>query len=142
MSGSFRVKLLHPRAQVPQRQSVLAAGYDLHSIEEATVPARGRAKVGTGIAVALPGCTYGRVAPRSSLAYNAGIDVGAGVIDEDYRGEIGVILFNHSEESFTVKVGDRIAQLIIHEITTPEALVVDDLDQTERGAGAFGSTGC
>lgn len=83
----------------------------------------------------------GYVAPRSGLAWKHSIDVGAGVIDADYRGPVGVILFNHSDADFEVKVGDRIAQLIIEQIITPNVIEVDDLDSTERGAGGFGSTG-
>jgi dUTP diphosphatase len=97
--------------------------------------------VKTDLAVAiLPGC-YGRVAPRSSLALKKQIDVGAGVIDCDYRGPLGVVLFNHGENAFEVKRGDRIAQLILERIATPPVEEVDDLDATSRGAGGFGSTG-
>ena len=81
------------------------------------------------------------VAPRSGLAWKHSIDVGAGVIDADYRGPVGVILFNYSDVDFEVKAGDRIAQLIIEQIVTPEVTEVDDLDLTVRGAGGFGSTG-
>lgn len=69
------------------------------------------------------------------------IDTGAGVVDEDYRGEVGVVLFNHSDEDFVVKAGDRVAQLILERIATPEVVEVDDLDETVRGAGGYGSTG-
>ena len=81
------------------------------------------------------------VAPRSGLAWKHSIDVGAGVIDADYRGPVGVILFNHSDVDFEVKAGDRIAQMIIQKILTPEVAEVDDLDSTARGADGFGSTG-
>lgn len=81
------------------------------------------------------------LAPRSGLTWKHSIDVGAGVIDADYRGPVGVILFNHSDVDFTVKPGDRIAQMIIERILTPEVLEVEDLDATVRGAGGFGSTG-
>ena len=80
-------------------------------------------------------------APRSGLAWKHSIDVGAGVIDADYRGPVGVILFNHSDVDFEVKVGDRIAQLIIEKILTPDVVEVEDLDSTVRGEGGFGSTG-
>lgn len=80
-------------------------------------------------------------APRSGLAWKHCIDVGAGVIDADYRGPVGVILFNHSDVDFEVKVGDRIAQLIIEVIMMPDVAEVEDLDATIRGAGGFGSTG-
>lgn len=88
------------------------------------------------------GCFFHLViAPRSGLAWKYSIDVGAGVIDADYRGPVGVVLFNHSEVDFEVKAGDRIAQLIVQKIVTPEVEQVDDLDSTVRGSGGFGSTG-
>jgi len=83
----------------------------------------------------------GSVAPRSGLAWKHSIDVGAGVIDADYRGPVGVILFNHADVDFEVKAGDRIAQLIIEKIMTPDVMEVEDLDSTVRGEGGFGSTG-
>lgn len=81
------------------------------------------------------------MAPRSGLALKKGIDIGAGVIDEDYRGEVGAILFNLNSEPFEVRKGDRIAQFICEHIVYPELEEVDELDNTERGAGGFGSTG-
>lgn len=105
------------------------------------IPPRGKALFKTDIAIAVPAGTYGRVAPRSGLALKHGIDTGAGVIDEDYRGNVGVILFNHSDVEFTVAAGDRIAQLILEKIETPPIQCVEDLDDTARGAGGFGSTG-
>lgn len=80
-------------------------------------------------------------APRSGLAWKHSIDVGAGVVDYDYRGNVGVILFNFSDVDFEVKVGDRIAQLILERIVTPEVVEVESLDETERGEGGYGSTG-
>lgn len=80
-------------------------------------------------------------APRSGLAWKHSIDVLAGVIDADYRGPVGIILFNHSDANFEVKAGDRAAQLIIEVIMMPEVVEVEDLDSTVRGAGGFGSTG-
>lgn len=85
--------------------------------------------------------TDGRIAPRSGLAVKHFIDTGAGVIDSDYRGEVKVLLFNHSEVDFEVKEGDRIAQLVIERIYTPEVVVVEELEESVRGAGGFGSTG-
>ncbi len=105
------------------------------------VPARGRVLLKTDIAIAVPSGTYGRVAPRSGLALKNGIDTGAGVIDEDYRGNVGVILFNHTDTDFAVAAGDRVAQLILEAIQTPAVEVVDELEDTARGAGGFGSTG-
>ncbi len=89
----------------------------------------------------IPIGNYGRIAPRSGLAAKNFIDVGAGVIDSDYRGEVKVLLFNFSEEEFKVNVGDRIAQLIVEKYTRTEIEEVQDLSESERGAGGFGSTG-
>ncbi|VFQ58899.1 unnamed protein product [Cuscuta campestris] len=137
----FRVKKLSEKAVLPSRGSPLSAGYDLSSAADAKVPARGKALVPTDLSIAVSPGTYARIAPRSGLAWKHSIDVGAGVIDADYRGPVGVILFNHSEVDFEVKVGDRIAQLIIEKIAVPEVEEVDDLDSTVRGSGGFGSTG-
>jgi dUTP pyrophosphatase len=114
------------------------------STEELTVPARGKAVIPTGLAMAIPIGNYGRIAPRSGLAAKNFIDVGAGVIDSDYRGEVKVLLFNFSEVDFKVSPGDRVAQLIIEKYTRTEIEEVadgGDLDSTERGEGGFGSTG-
>lgn len=129
-------------ALLPVNGSTFAAGYDLHALEAASVPARGKAIVGTGIALAIPEGNYGRIAPRSGLAAKHSIDVGAGVIDSDYRGEIKVLLFNLSDTDFEIKPQDRIAQLIIEKYTRTEIVEVDgELDETVRGHGGFGSTG-
>lgn len=95
----------------------------------------------TDIQVEVPEESYGRVAPRSGLAVKNFIDVGAGVVDEDYRGNLGVVLFNHSDIDFEVKRGDRIAQFICERIFYPVLEEVKSLTDTERGAGGFGSTG-
>ncbi|KAM6579925.1 hypothetical protein CsatA_003699 [Cannabis sativa] len=137
----FRVKKLSENAVTPSRGSPLSAGYDLSSAKDTKVPARGKALVPTDLSIAVPEGTYARIAPRSGLAWKHSIDVGAGVIDADYRGPVGVILFNFSDVDFEVKVGDRIAQLIIEKIITPDVMEVEDLDATVRGSGGFGSTG-
>ncbi|PIN06729.1 dUTPase [Handroanthus impetiginosus] len=137
----LRVKKLSEKAILPSRGSPLSAGYDLSSAADSKVPARGKALIPTDLSIAIPEGTYARVAPRSGLTWKHSIDVGAGVIDADYRGPVGVILFNHSDVDFEVKAGDRIAQLIIEKIVTPEVTEVDDLDSTVRGSGGFGSTG-
>ena len=128
-------------ATIPVRGSALAAGYDLAAADDCVVPARGRALVSTGLSMACPEGTYGRIAPRSGLAWKNMIDTGAGVIDADYRGEVKVLLFNHEQNDFVVKRGDRVAQFILEKICTPEVVVCDDLDASVRGAGGFGSTG-
>ena len=135
------VKRLNEHATLPARGSPLAAGYDLSSSEDVSIPKGTRGLVGTGIAFTVPHETYGRIAPRSGLVVKKGIQVGAGVIDRDYTGEVKVVLFNHGDEDFVIKKGDRIAQLIIEKIEMPEVKLVDELLVTERGEGGFGSTG-
>lgn len=135
------VKKLREDAYLPTRGSEHAAGLDLYSIEEVLIPPGERALVKTGISVAVEHGTYFRIAPRSGLAYKHGIDVLAGVVDSDYRGEIAVILNNLGNKDFHVMKGDRIAQGIIEVIQLSEVVEVDDLDSTDRGANGFGSTG-
>lgn len=112
-----------------------------NSAYDDVVPARGKALVKTDIQIEVPVGTYGRVAPRSGLAWKNFIDVGAGVIDQDYRGNVGVILYNHSDTDFEIKKGDRIAQLIMERIVYPVVVEVESLTETARGAGGLGSTG-
>lgn len=139
---ALRVKKLCDTAQLPVRGSAGAAGYDLTSTEGCVILPGKRAVVATGISVQLPPGVYGRVAPRSGLAVKNGLHVGAGVIDPDYTGEIKVVLFNHDENPFVVKPGYRIAQLILERCETPTVEEVTVLEnQSERGAGGFGSTG-
>mmetsp|Transcript_1682 Transcript_1682/g.3735 ORF Transcript_1682/g.3735 Transcript_1682/m.3735 type:complete len:169 (-) Transcript_1682:495-1001(-) len=138
---SLFVKRMSEHATLPVRGSALAAGYDLAAAYDCVVPARGKALVKTDLAVKVPDDCYGRIAPRSGLAWKSFIDVGAGVIDADYRGNVGVLLFNHAETDFAVKRGDRVAQFILERIYTPPVVEVDELDDTERAAGGFGSTG-
>jgi dUTP pyrophosphatase len=137
----LKVKLLSSNATFPTKGSELAAGFDLASAEDIVIRAGSREMVKTDVAVACPPGTYARVAPRSGLAKKNGIDVGAGVIDADYRGPIGVILFNFGELDFVIKKGDRIAQMILEKVCMAPAIEVIDLDDTERGAAGFGSTG-
>jgi len=138
---TLRFKQLDPRAVLPQRGSVLAAGLDVCGIEGVEIGPRQRVLARTGLAVAIPPGFYGRVAPRSGLAAKQGLDVLAGVIDSDYRGEICVVLYNTGDEPIHLLAGSKICQLIIEQIITPEAAWATDLDETARGAGGFGSTG-
>ena len=121
--------------------SKLAAGYDLKSAYDYIIPGMGKIIAKTDISIRVPDGTYGRVAPRSGLAAKNHIDIGAGVVDQDYTGNIGVIMFNHAQEDFEVKKGDRIAQFICEKIEYPELEEVASLSSTERGEGGFGSTG-
>ncbi|CAK5074594.1 unnamed protein product [Meloidogyne enterolobii] len=134
-------KKIKKEALAPVFGSEGAAGADLHSAEECVVPAKGKYLVPTGIQIALPEGCYGRIAPRSGLASKNFIDVGAGVIDPDYRGELKVLLFNFSDADFKISVGDRIAQLVCTPFIKPELVEVTNLDETDRGDNGFGSTG-
>ena len=131
---------LSSNASKPTLSTPLAAGYDLYSAYEYIVPSRGKELIKTDICIQLPKDCYGRVAPRSGLAWKHFIDVGAGVIDADYRGDIRVLLFNFSDKEFKINIGDRIAQLIIQKIQHPIFIEVQ-LDPSERGIQGFGSTG-
>lgn len=137
----LRFAKLSDKAYAPVKGSQYAAGYDLRSAYEYIVPGHGKTLVKTDLQIEVPDCTYGRIAPRSGLAWKHHIDVGAGVIDADYRGNVGVVLFNHSNEDFKIAAGDRIAQLICEKIIYPELQEVDSLNDTARGEGGFGSTG-
>ncbi|KAI8869604.1 deoxyuridine 5'-triphosphate nucleotidohydrolase [Ramicandelaber brevisporus] len=143
-ASSFRVFFLNQNATVPKRSSSGAAGYDLCASEDTVIAPRSGGVVSTGLVIQVPSGTYGRVAPRSGLAVKNSIDTMAGVIDEDYRGEVKVALFNHGDKEFEIKAGNRIAQLVLERIVTPEIEVVsslESLDSSERGQGGFGSTG-
>ncbi|XP_037650262.1 deoxyuridine 5'-triphosphate nucleotidohydrolase, mitochondrial isoform X1 [Sebastes umbrosus] len=137
----LRFAKLSEHATTPTRGSTKAAGYDLYSAYDYTIGPVDKAIVKTDIQIAVPHGCYGRVAPRSGLAVKHFIDVGAGVVDEDYRGNVGVVLFNFSKDTFNVKKGDRIAQLVCERICYPDLVEQKTLDETERGAGGFGSTG-
>jgi dUTP pyrophosphatase len=137
----IRFKQLDPRAVLPMRGSALAAGLDVCAIEELRIGPKERVMARTGLAVAIPPGFYGRVAPRSGLAAKKGLDVLAGVIDSDYRGEICVVLYNTGDEAIELPAGSKICQLIVEQIITPGAEWAADLDETARGAGGFGSTG-
>eukprot|EP00484_Ammonia_sp_Unknown_P023662 CAMPEP_0197027838 /NCGR_PEP_ID=MMETSP1384-20130603/7704_1 /TAXON_ID=29189 /ORGANISM="Ammonia sp." /LENGTH=200 /DNA_ID=CAMNT_0042456753 /DNA_START=129 /DNA_END=734 /DNA_ORIENTATION=+ len=138
----LRVKKLTENATIPSKGSKLAAGYDLVSAYDVVIPARGKALAKTDIAMAIPVGCYGRIAPRSGLAWKHHIDIGAGVIDADYRGNVGVVMFNLSDQEFKVEKGMRIAQLILERYEwRSEIQEVDELDDTLRGANGYGSTG-
>ena len=140
-SNALKVKLLSPKATLPVKGTSLAAGYDLSSAQQLTIPVNGRALVQTDISLSVPKGTYGRIAPRSGLAVKHGITTGAGVIDADYTGPIGIVLFNHGDQDFQIKEGDRIAQLILEQVANRPVIQVQELTQTTRGDKGFGSTG-
>lgn len=145
------IKPLYDDAQVPQYATRGSAGFDLHAYLAAeererkpvVIPPGKWALIGTGIAVALPENYELQVRPRSGLALKHGVTVlnTPGTVDADYRGEVGVILLNLGSAPFTVHHGDRIAQGIVNEIKRLPLVKVEELDETERGAGGFGHTG-
>lgn len=139
---TLKIQLRSKDATVPTKGSAAAAGYDIYASQPCVIPAMGQGLVSTDISFTVPVGTYGRIAPRSGLAVKHGIQAGAGVIDRDYTGEIRIVLFNHSKKDFEVCKGDRVAQLILEKIVDDaEVVVVDSLEQSERGEGGFGSTG-
>ena len=135
------VSKLSDKATIPTKGSVMAAGYDLYSAHDYILKSKGKIVAQTDIQVKVPSGTYGRIAPRSSIAWKHHIDIGAGVIDADYRGNVGIVMFNHSDEDFCVKAGDKIAQLICEKISYPELKILSSLEETERGDKGFGSSG-
>ena len=138
---TLNFKRLDPRATLPTRGSAASAGLDIYSIEDITIDPKQRVLARTGLAVAVPLGFYGRVAPRSGLAVKNGLDVLAGVIDSDYRGEVCCALLNTGDETVTLPKGSRLCQLIVEQIITPTPAWVEELEETARGAGGFGSTG-
>ena len=141
----LRVQRLDPDLPLPAQQHPDDAGYDLHAREDATLaPGGGRALVPTGLAVAIPAGHAGLVLPRSGLALKHGITclTAPGLLDPLYRGELKVLLVNTDpEHEYTVRRGDRIAQLVIQAVEMVEWIEVDELDTTVRDAFGFGSTG-
>lgn len=143
MNPKIMVKKLDSKAVIPQYQSVEAAGFDLHAIENGVVESRKTALVKTGLAVALPAGYELQVRPRSGLALKHGITVlnSPGTVDSDYRGELMVILINHSDNDFVINAGDRIAQAVLKEVVQATFEEVEELGASERGEKGFGSTG-
>lgn len=143
MNMRLSVKLLVPEAHLPTYGSKGAAGMDLHSIQSLTLNAGDTRLVGTGIAVAIPQGWVGLVCSRSGLAVKHSVFVlnAPGVIDSDYRGEVGVILHNAGRDKFAIRKGDRIAQMLVQQSISPWIAIAKEIGDTERGQGGFGSTG-
>jgi dUTP pyrophosphatase len=141
---NLRYRRLTPAARPPGRAHDGDAGYDLHAAETASLSPGERASVGTGIAVAIPDGYAGLVLPRSGLAARHGIALvnAPGLIDSGYRGELRVLLLNTDRsDQFEVAEGDRIAQLLLVRVEAPELEEAEELDETARGEGGFGSSG-
>jgi dUTP diphosphatase len=138
----LKVKLLNPKAKVPTRANPTDAGLDLYAFDTCKSIEQGeRCLIGTGIAISIPTGYMARILPRSGLAVKNGIDTLAGLIDSSYTGEIMVALLNTSKAPFSVKKDDRIAQLVIQKVELWNPVVVEELDETERGESGFGSSG-
>jgi dUTP pyrophosphatase len=143
-SPEVKLTVLHPDARIPSYAHHNDAGADLTSVEDVTLSPGERALVHTGIAIALPDNLVALVHPRSGLALKHGIGMvnAPGTIDAGYRGEIMVLLINHDQsDSVTLPAGTRIAQLVIQEVLQPTFTVVDELPDSVRSTGGFGSTG-
>ena len=138
---NVNVLKIQENAVIPKQGSVASAGSDLYSVENCTLLPLTRRLISTGLKMQFPSNVYGRIAPRSGLAFKNGIDVMAGVIDPDYTGEIKVLLYNNSNEPFEIKSGERIAQIIFESFKQPLFNEVKQIQETERSSGGFGSTG-
>lgn len=150
MAGSMRrlaipVIKLHPEARLPRcaHSPDEDAGMDLFAVEEVTLPAGGWRSVGTGLAIELPPGCEGQIRPRSGLAQRSGVTVlnSPGTIDPGYRGEIRVLMINHGKADYTVRPGDRIAQLLVGSYAAVDWIPRRQLAASHRGPGGFGSSG-
>lgn len=139
----LRFKRIHPDAVLPAYAHPSDAGMDVRSVDDMTLAPGKRALVHTGLVMLLPPMFEAQVRPRSGLALKAGVTVlnTPGTIDSGYRGEVGVILINLGDADFVIKKGDKIAQIVIAPVTQPEVVETAEIDETDRGAGGFGSTG-
>ena len=135
IASTFKTK---PLKYIPSRATPGSIGYDLQSVVNTSIPPQSRKAISLGFSIAIPPGLYGHIAPRSGLALNRGIDVTAGVIDPDYRGEVKVVLVNSSQKKFDIKEGDKIAQLIFETAATPAFKLLSQLNSTVRNEGGFG----
>jgi dUTP pyrophosphatase len=143
LSPSVKIKRLNSNAQLPSYQSSEAAGMDLVSIEDVILEPMQRRAISTGLSIEMPPGYEGQVRPRSGLALKQGLTClnSPGTIDSDYRGEVKVLLVNLSSELAKIRSGDRIAQLVIAPVCRATLVEVENLQDTVRGGGGFGSTG-
>ena len=137
----IKCKLLSPLALLPTKATSGSAGYDLFSIGTYTIPPGSRQLIATGIALQFPSFLYGRIAPRSGLSFRHSLDIGAGVIDSDFTGEIKVLLINNGREVYKVDIGDKVAQIIFEIFYSPKIVPSTSIEETERSDHGFGSSG-
>src|SRR3989338_1647433 len=139
--NTIKVKKLHPEAIVPKYIHLGDAGMDLYSNEEIILTPRERTLISTGISMAIPTGHVGLIWARYGLAAKNGLTTLGGVIDETYRGEIKVVIYNSSDVPFTIEKGMRVAQMLIQQADQKQIVEVEELDETIRGDGSFGSSG-
>ena len=132
---------LTQNATVPKQKTKYSAGYDLCTNAKGKIKREDRTIITTGIAVKIPEGYVGIIKSRSGLSVRHGLEVGAGVIDSDYTGELKIIMHNHGDKDYHYKSGERIAQLLIMPVIHKPFKLVKDLEETERGNSGFGSTG-
>lgn len=147
LNPRIKFKKTHPDAKLPSSKDAEDinfgdTGYDLYSVEDTVVPKKGSVIVNVGLMLAdmHPGI-WVRIEPRSGLGFKSGIQPHLGVIDNGYRGDMGVKLYNFSDEDYSVNVGDRIAQLVVYPLFRPRMEWSDDITNSDRGDSGFGSTG-
>lgn len=143
MSIKVLVRKINENAKKPSYAHYGDAGVDLYAARDTVVPPHGRALVPTGLKIAIPNGYEGQVRPKSGLALKHGITVlnTPGTVDAPYRGEVGVILFNSSDNEYVARSGEKIAQMVFCKVENAEFELVEDLPETDRGEGGFGSTG-
>ncbi len=143
---TIKFKKLHPRAVLPEYQTLSAAGGDLRAVKDIDIPPGQRRLINLGFAVSFPQGYEIQIRPRSGLALKYGVTVlnSPGTVDCDYRGEMKVLLINHGSEMFYVIKGDRVAQMVVNSIWDGQNIIfeeVEELPESDRGSGGFGSTG-
>lgn len=139
---NINIKLINENAKVPHKASEDDAGYDLYCSEEVCIKPMERRLVKTGVALSIPSGYYGHISDRSGMAFKKGAHCLGKIVDPSYRGEIGVIILNTDMyETIKMQKGDRIAQMIFKKYENVNFLIENELDQTERGSGGYGSSG-
>ncbi len=137
----IQIKKLNSKAKLPEYAHLGDAGMDLFSVESVTIKPGKKVVCQTGIAMKIPDGYVGLIWDKSGIASKGGVKTMGGVIDSGYRGEVRVVLQNLSKEDYNIKEGDKIAQMLIQKVESPQIEEVEELDDTERGEGGFGSTG-
>jgi len=137
----LKIQKLHDAAKLPSYAHDTDAGLDLYAVETMSIQAGQRAQIPIGIALAIPQGYVGLIWDKSGLSHKAGLKTLGGVVDAGYRGEIFIGILNTSDAQYVCTAGDKIAQMLIQKVEQPQLVVVDTLEDTTRGVGAFGSTG-